>query len=304
MKRPRRIRPFNRVRPQMTEEDQRRQQFITDSKHKLNPYLVAHFNKTEVFTAGNAVTPWDPWLNNPNLSSEAYDEYVSTIGLDNWWKLGDNFAATQTGQNFGSNSTLIQLNGGSYSQQQTPLTNRTYDKYSLKLNAGSTYLQAPISITNSSPFSIHMWFKITSFSGFPKLVRTHLSYEYRGFYSELTSSGNIGISFGDGASGVPDVTNRYTIRTNGNDISLNTIHFVVINCTPSTVPQNNQVEVWVDGTLRPTIYSGGTATTTVWPSGYNMSFGGIDFLGSFDQVGHRFSYLTEYEIQRMLFLGT
>lgn len=60
MKRPRRIRPFNRVRPQMTEEDQRRQQFITDSKHKLNPYLIVHFNRTEQFSAGAAVTPWVP----------------------------------------------------------------------------------------------------------------------------------------------------------------------------------------------------------------------------------------------------
>jgi len=36
----------------MTEEDQRKQQFISPSKHKLNPYLVIHFNRTENFGAG------------------------------------------------------------------------------------------------------------------------------------------------------------------------------------------------------------------------------------------------------------
>lgn len=60
MKRPRKIRAFNRVQPQTTEEDQRKQQFISASKHKLNPYLMVHFNRTERFTAGDPVTPWEP----------------------------------------------------------------------------------------------------------------------------------------------------------------------------------------------------------------------------------------------------
>jgi len=58
VKRPRKVRAFNRVQPQMTEEDQRRQQFISPSKHKLNPYLMMHFTRTEQYIAGSAIPPW------------------------------------------------------------------------------------------------------------------------------------------------------------------------------------------------------------------------------------------------------
>lgn len=51
MKRPRKIRPFNRVQPRQTEEDQRKQQFITASKHKLNPYITVYLARTEKYSA-------------------------------------------------------------------------------------------------------------------------------------------------------------------------------------------------------------------------------------------------------------
>jgi len=59
VKRPRKIRAFNRVQPQMTEEDQQKAQFISPSKHKLNPYLMMHFTRTEQFLAGDPITPWN-----------------------------------------------------------------------------------------------------------------------------------------------------------------------------------------------------------------------------------------------------
>lgn len=94
MKRPRKVRAFNRVQPRMTEEDQRRQQFISPSKHKLNPYLMMHFTRTEQYTAGTAVPPWGTsivYMNGLNstaafgvpsiTAAAACDTYYSGVSL-------------------------------------------------------------------------------------------------------------------------------------------------------------------------------------------------------------------------------
>jgi len=331
------VKPIRRIQSWNTQNFQNQQDgqssFISPSRYKMAPYLTAYFNRTEIIVPDLAVQPWEPPDNGGGGGGEPYDDYVSTLNLDNWWKLSEAFDYPDTsGINSGTQIYPITRSGSStiglgYESQVSTVTNGTYDKKSIRfldikdLSISSSNVPFGLvtstalgsGFTTASPFSLHGWF-ILEKAKTNYIFRTHNTMYYRGLQFYITSALKARLEFGNG--GLPDLPNRRTYESPVSVVSLDTPTFIVVNCTPSTVAANNVFEVWVNGVKISMAYTSGTATTTSWPSGDNTNFGvygantgaqptavNYSLVGKIDQIGHINRWLTQTEIETMWDLG-